>query len=114
MARKALPLSKVYGLLEPGPGPGVAGHDRRQDEGEYHEDVVLYDMEFEPPTVGCVISNRNYTFNILKSTRECVIGIPTLESAEKVVGCGNSSGRKIDKFKVFGLMQVTASCVLSA
>ena len=68
-------------------------------------------MEFEPPVVGCVISNRNYTFNILKSTKECAINIPTLELAEKVVGCGNSSGRQIDKFNVFGLTQVTASCV---
>jgi flavin reductase (DIM6/NTAB) family NADH-FMN oxidoreductase RutF len=40
-----------------------------------------------------------------------VINIPTLELAEKVVGCGNSSGRKVDKFKVFGLTQATASCV---
>ena len=68
-------------------------------------------MEFEPPLVGCVISNRKYTFNILKATKECVISIPTLELAEKVVGCGNSTGRKIDKFKVFGLTQLTASCV---
>jgi flavin reductase (DIM6/NTAB) family NADH-FMN oxidoreductase RutF len=30
---------------------------------------------------------------------------------EKAVGCGNSSGRKIDKFKVFGLTQATASFV---
>jgi flavin reductase (DIM6/NTAB) family NADH-FMN oxidoreductase RutF len=68
-------------------------------------------MEFEPPTVGCIISNSSHTFGILKSTRECVINIPTLELAEKMVGCGNSSGRTIDKFKVFGLTQATASCV---
>ena len=28
-----------------------------------------------------------------------------------MVGCGNTSGRKIDKFKVFGLTQAPASCV---
>ena len=49
-------------------------------------------MDFEPPIVGCVISNRNYTFNILKETKECVINIPTVELVEKVVGCGNTSG----------------------
>jgi flavin reductase (DIM6/NTAB) family NADH-FMN oxidoreductase RutF len=68
-------------------------------------------MEFEPQTVGCIISNRSHTFDILKSTRECVINIPTLELAEKVVGCENTSGRKIDKFKVFALTQATASYV---
>ena len=58
-------------------------------------------MEFEPPQVGCVISNRNYSFDLLKATKECVINIPTVEIAEKAVGCGNTSGAKIDKFKKF-------------
>ena len=49
-------------------------------------------MEFTPPLVGCVISNRNFTFDLLKTTRNCVINIPTVELAEKVVGCGNTSG----------------------
>jgi len=109
MARKSFPLSKVYGLLEPGPVVLVT------TAGKMKTNIMTMSwytmMEFEPPIVGCIISNRNYTFNILKATKECVINIPTLELAEKVVGCGNSSGRKIDKFKVFGLTQATASCV---
>jgi len=68
-------------------------------------------MEFEPPTVGCVISNRNQTFSILKATRECVINIPTVELAEKVVGCGNTSGRRVDKFEAFSLTPIPASRV---
>ncbi len=36
---------------------------------------------------------------------------PTLGLARKVVKCGNSYGRKIDKFKVFGLTRKAASCV---
>jgi len=42
-------------------------------------------MEFEPPLVGCVISNRNYTHGLLKATRECVINVPSVEIAEAVV-----------------------------
>ncbi len=68
-------------------------------------------IDFEPPTVGCVISDRNHTFGILKATRECVINIPTVELAEKVVGCGNTSGRRVDKFKTFGLTPAAASRV---
>ena len=109
MSRRSFPLSKVYGLLEPGPVVLLA------TAGKTKANIMTMSwytmMEFEPPIVGCVVSNRNYTFNILKATKECVINIPTLELAEKVAGCGNSSGRKIDKFKVFGLTQVTASCV---
>jgi flavin reductase (DIM6/NTAB) family NADH-FMN oxidoreductase RutF len=68
-------------------------------------------MEFEPPLVGCVISNRNFTFETLERTKECVICIPTVELAEKVVGCGNVSGRSVDKFKKFGLTTMEASLV---
>jgi flavin reductase (DIM6/NTAB) family NADH-FMN oxidoreductase RutF len=68
-------------------------------------------IDFEPPIVGCVVSNRNLTFNILKATKECVINIPTVELAGKVVGCGNTSGRDIDKFKTFGLTTAAASKV---
>jgi flavin reductase (DIM6/NTAB) family NADH-FMN oxidoreductase RutF len=65
-------------------------------------------IDFEPPIVGCVISNRNYTFDTLQATRECVINIPTVELAAKVVGCGNTSGRTVDKFKRFCLTRAKA------
>jgi flavin reductase (DIM6/NTAB) family NADH-FMN oxidoreductase RutF len=68
-------------------------------------------MEFEPPQVGCVISNRNYSFEMLTATKECVINIPTVEIAEKVVGCGNTSGANVDKFKKFDLTSKSASQV---
>ncbi|MDD5180241.1 MAG: flavin reductase family protein [Gallionellaceae bacterium] len=68
-------------------------------------------MEFEPPLVGCVISGRNYSFDALLATRECVINIPTAELAKQVVAVGNSSGRKTDKFTKFGLTPVAATQV---
>jgi flavin reductase (DIM6/NTAB) family NADH-FMN oxidoreductase RutF len=68
-------------------------------------------LEFEPPLVGCVISNRNHSFGLLKATRECVINLPAVELAEVVVGCGNTSGISVDKFDRFGLTSVPASCV---
>jgi flavin reductase (DIM6/NTAB) family NADH-FMN oxidoreductase RutF len=68
-------------------------------------------MDFEPPIIGCVVSNRDFTFNTLKSTKECVINIPTVEIAKKVVACGNTSGRNVDKFKAFGLTPEVASRV---
>jgi flavin reductase (DIM6/NTAB) family NADH-FMN oxidoreductase RutF len=40
-----------------------------------------------------------------------VINIPTLELADAVVGCGNTSGRSIDKFETLGLTPVPASLV---
>jgi flavin reductase (DIM6/NTAB) family NADH-FMN oxidoreductase RutF len=109
MAKKSFSLSKVYGMLEPGPVVLVT----TSSKGLANIMAMSWHtmIDFEPPIVGCVISNRNYTFDILKATKECVINIPTVELVEKVVGCGNTSGRKIDKFKVFGFTQKTASHV---
>jgi flavin reductase (DIM6/NTAB) family NADH-FMN oxidoreductase RutF len=109
MKKKAYPLGKVYGLLET--GPVVLLTTQRGDRPNVMTLSWHMMMEFAPPLVGCVLGNRNFSFEILRETKECVINIPTLELAEKVVACGNSSGRKIDKFKVFGLTQATASCV---
>lgn len=109
MTKKSFPLPKVYRLLEP--GPVVMVTTARKGKSNIMTMSWHTMMEFEPPLVGCVISNRNYSFDILKATRECVINIPTVELAKKVVRCGNTSGRKIDKFKALGFTPVAASCV---
>ena len=109
MAKRSYPLSKVYGLLEP--GPVVLVTTARKGEANIMTVSWHTMLEFEPPLVGCVISNRNYTFHILKSTRECVINIPTVELAKKTVDCGNISGSYVDKFKEFHLTPAAASCV---
>jgi len=101
MAKKSYPLSKVYGLLEPGPVVLLS------TTGSERPNIMTLSwhtmLEFEPPLVGCVVSNRNHSFGLLQASGECVINIPSVEIAEKVVGCGNTSGAEIDKFARFGL-----------
>lgn len=109
MKKKSLPLSQVYRLLEP--GPVVLVTTTRKGKANIMTMSWHTMMDFEPPIIGCVISNRDYTFNILKATKECVINIPTVELAKKVVGCGNTSGRNIDKFAAFHLTPMSASQV---
>ena len=109
MMKKYFPLSRVYSLLEP--GPVVMVSTSRKGQANIMTMSWHTMMEFEPPMVGCVISNRNYTFNIVKATKECVINIPTKELAKKVVSCGNTSGRSVDKFTTFHLTPAAASCV---
>jgi flavin reductase (DIM6/NTAB) family NADH-FMN oxidoreductase RutF len=111
MARRSLPLSEVYRLLEP--GPVVLLTTARKGQANVMAMSWHTMIDFEPPIVGCVVSNRNFTFNILKATKECVINIPTVELAGKVVGCGNTSGRDVDKFETFHLTPVEASQVKS-
>jgi len=60
-------------------------------------------VEFEPPLVACVVSDANHSFAALRATGECVIAIPAVKLANKVVGVGNCSGRDVDKFAAFGL-----------
>ena len=109
MAKRSLPLSRVYRLLEP--GPVVLVTTARKGRPNIMTMSWHTMMDFEPPIVGCVISNRNYSFDSVKTTRECVINIPTVELAKKVVACGNTSGRKVDKFDIFDLTPAPASCV---
>jgi flavin reductase (DIM6/NTAB) family NADH-FMN oxidoreductase RutF len=109
MAKRSFPLSKVYGLLEPGPVVMVTtAHHGRPNIMTMSWHTMI---DFEPPLVGCVISNRNYSFRLLKATKECVINIPSVEIAEQVVGCGNTSGANIDKFETFGLTPKPAARV---
>jgi flavin reductase (DIM6/NTAB) family NADH-FMN oxidoreductase RutF len=109
MKKHTHPLSEVYRLLEP--GPVVLVTTARAGRANVMALSWHTMMEFEPPLVGCVISDRNHSFSTLKATRECVINIPTVELAEKVVACGNVSGERVDKFQAFGLTPVAAASV---
>jgi flavin reductase (DIM6/NTAB) family NADH-FMN oxidoreductase RutF len=109
MAKRAYPLAKVYGLLEP--GPVLLLTTAQKDKSNVMTLSWHTMMEFEPPLVGCVVSGRDFSFEALRATRQCVLNIPTRELAAQVVGCGNTSGRRVDKFKRFGLTQVPASLV---
>jgi flavin reductase (DIM6/NTAB) family NADH-FMN oxidoreductase RutF len=80
---KNLPLAKVYELLEPGPVVLLTTSQKGR------ADVMTMSwhmmVEFEPPLVASVVSSADYSFAALKATKECVIAIPTLHLAQKVV-----------------------------
>ncbi|MEW6776606.1 MAG: flavin reductase family protein [Bdellovibrionota bacterium] len=109
MPKKSFPLSKVYRLLES--GPVVMLSTARKGRANILTQSWHTMIDFEPPLVGCIVGDRSHTFEILKATRECVINIPSVELAKKAVACGNVSGRKVDKFKRFGLTPLPASRV---
>lgn len=102
-----MPLGEVYGLLEPGPvvllGTARAGVPNLMAM-SWHTM-----LEFEPPLVGCVVSERNHSHAALRTTRQAVINVPTVELAREVVGCGNCSGREVRKFEAFGLTPMPAA-----
>jgi flavin reductase (DIM6/NTAB) family NADH-FMN oxidoreductase RutF len=109
MKKKPLALSRVYRLIEP--GPVVLVTTFRKGRANVMPMSWHTMIDFDPPILGCVVSDRNYSFQTLKTTRECVINIPTVELVSKVVWCGNSSGRTVDKFAAFDLTPVPAALV---
>ncbi len=104
-----LPLSKVYRLLEPGP---VALLTTARN-GRANVMTLSWHMmvDFEPPLVACVVSAGDHSFAALQATGQCVIAVPAVDLAEKVVQVGNCSGRDRDKFAAFGLTPAPAGLV---
>jgi flavin reductase (DIM6/NTAB) family NADH-FMN oxidoreductase RutF len=105
MRRLALP--KVYQLLEPGPVVLLTTINRDQPNIMTMSWHMMVD--FEPPTLACVVGEGNYSFGALNRTGQCVIAIPAVRLADKVVGIGNCHGDHIDKFRAFSLTPLTAS-----
>ena len=60
-------------------------------------------MEFTPSLAGCVIAEDNYSFQIIRKSRECVINLPTTALTDTVVAVGNTTRAEIDKFREFDL-----------
>ncbi|HVZ03073.1 MAG TPA: flavin reductase family protein [Dongiaceae bacterium] len=109
MPMRDYPLAKAYQLLEPGPVVLLTTSDR----GRPNVMTMSWHMmvEFTPPLVACVVSNGDFSFTALRKTRECVIAVPAVRLASKVVAVGNCSGRDTDKFAEIGLTPAAARLV---
>jgi flavin reductase (DIM6/NTAB) family NADH-FMN oxidoreductase RutF len=106
---KNLALSKVYQLLEA--GPVVLLTTARHGRANVMTMSWHMMVDFEPPLVACVVSNADCSFTALNATKQCVIAIPAVGLAAKVVKVGNCSGRSVNKFRRFGLTPSRAECV---
>jgi flavin reductase (DIM6/NTAB) family NADH-FMN oxidoreductase RutF len=107
--KKPLTLANVYKLLEPGPVVMVSSCYKQ------HSNMMTLSwqtmLDFEPPLIGCVISNRNDSFELIRRSKQCVINIPDVTLLKQIVAVGNSHGRKINKFAKFELTPVPAETV---
>ncbi|HUO89669.1 MAG TPA: flavin reductase family protein, partial [Rhizomicrobium sp.] len=103
------PLEHIRRHLEPGPIVLVSSAWR----GESNIMTMGWHMmmEFTPALVGCIISNQNHSFALIRKSGACVINVPTADMAEVVVGIGNCTGGKIDKFEKFALTKAPARMV---
>ncbi len=99
--KRDFPVDRIRRYLEP--GPIVLVSSRWKDRTNVMTMGWHLVMEFSPSLVGCIISEGNYTFGLVRSSRECVINLPTADMVDTVVKVGNTTGAEIDKFEAFGL-----------
>ena len=107
--KKDFPLHMIRKFLEPGPIVLVSsawkGKTNIMTMGWHTV------MEFLPSLIGCVISSANYSYEMVKKSKECIINIPTANLAETVTAIGNCSGKQINKFKEFNLTPIQGNKV---
>jgi flavin reductase (DIM6/NTAB) family NADH-FMN oxidoreductase RutF len=107
--KKDFPVENIRRFIEPGPIVLVSSAWKKQ------RDIMTMGwhmvMEFSPSLIGCYIWTENYSFALIRKSKECVINVPTVDLADTIVGIGNSSGQDVDKFSHFGLTAVRAKKV---
>ncbi len=107
--KRDFPVSEIRRFLEPGPIVLVSSAWKGKNNIMTMGWHMM--MGFSPALFGCFIWEANYSFELIRRSRECVINLPTTDLINEAVGIGNSRGDKIDKFKEFGLTPVPAADV---
>lgn len=62
----------------------------------------------DPAMVYISVRPERYSYNIIKESKEFVIGLPTVKIADKLDFCGVRSGRDVDKWKKCNLTKEAA------
>lgn len=103
------PVQNVRHFLEPGPVVLLSSRSGKET------DIMTLGwhtvLEFTPSLVGCMISAGNHSHALIRTSRECVINLPTSALLDTVVGIGNCSGEHVDKFEKFSLTAASGSVV---
>lgn len=106
MSMTELPIEKAFMLVEPGPVMMVTTNDK----GRNNIMTLSWHMVTDfTPQIALTTGPWNYSFQALMHTKECVLAIPAIDLAEKVVRIGDCSGADVDKFKTFGLTPLPAA-----
>ncbi len=108
MSFAELPMKKAFMLIEPGPVILVTTNDN----GRNNIMTISWHMVIDfTPEIALTTGPWNYSFQALMHTKECVLAVPTVDLAEKVVGIGDCSGSNVDKFEKFALTPLPAKDV---
>jgi flavin reductase (DIM6/NTAB) family NADH-FMN oxidoreductase RutF len=101
---KSYPISKTNRLIEPGPVLLVS--TGAVSNSTHNLMTIGFHMMLQhtsPTLISVCIGPWDHSFKALSETKECVLAIPEVSIAEKVVDIGNCSGDQVDKWTDFGL-----------
>jgi flavin reductase (DIM6/NTAB) family NADH-FMN oxidoreductase RutF len=103
-----LPLEKAFTLIEPGPVILITTNDKDKN----NIMTITWHMVLDfTPQFAIATGPWNFSFQALQHTKECVLSIPTIDMAEKVVSIGDCTGSEVDKFAKFDLTPLPAADV---
>jgi flavin reductase (DIM6/NTAB) family NADH-FMN oxidoreductase RutF len=107
------PPSKVYRLIEPGPVLLITtGSLTSKTHNIMTCGFHMVIQHTSPPLLGISLGPWDASFALLKSQRECVIAIPSVEMAETVIDIGNCSADDgVNKWEKFGIEALKAGKV---
>ena len=103
------PMQHVHRLIEPGPVLLVSTFDGRR--ANLMTNGFNMPISHEPPLIGLIVGPWDHSHAALRERGQCVLAIPSIELAEKVVDTGNISGRDTDKWRRFGFTPVPSATV---
>lgn len=95
-----MPISKAFTLIEPSPVVLITTND-----GEKNNIMTIslsMVMDFTP-RFAITTGAWNYSYNVIRDSKECVIAILALDLIDQVIGVGTCSGADTDKFQKFRL-----------
>ncbi|UCE35897.1 MAG: flavin reductase family protein [Thermoplasmata archaeon] len=74
---------------------------------------LIHAFSFTPPMLGIGVHPKRYSYGLLKEVGDFGVNIPTKELVDKVDGCGDISGRDVNKFEKFGLTPMKPKIIKS-
>jgi len=105
---RRLKLNRAFTLIESGPVVLVTTHDGKKNNIMTISWAMVLDFT---PLFAITTGEWNYSFAALRTNKECVIAIPTVDLLDEVVGIGTCSGADTDKFARFKLTPVRGTAV---
>ncbi len=75
--------------------------------------AMVHVFSFDPPLIGIGVAPTRHSYHLLRNSEDFVVNIPTEELVEKVHICGETSGKKVDKFEVAKLTKEPSLTVSS-